>query len=235
MDMAKNTTAIIVAGGKGLRMGNAVPKQFLPLAGKPILYYGVQKFMEVFPSIKIILVLPQAHISHANTLLQALAQHPHITIVHGGETRFHSVQNGLAQVADDDIVFIHDGVRPFISEDLLLRCYRDTLAHGDAIPAIKVTDSTRRWNGTYFEPIDRELLRSVQTPQTFLAANIKKAYSLPYSESFTDEASVWEAYGFTVHLTEGDKDNIKITTPEDMAMAEVLLQQLKPTNSVIQP
>lgn len=220
------TTLLLVAGGKGLRMGSAIPKQFLPLNGKPVLYYAAKTFTDTFPDIKIVLVLPEEHISYGNILLQAFEQRIDLTIVTGGLTRFHSVQNGLKETDDESIVFIHDGVRPFISKDMLLRCYEQAVTKGSAIPAITVTDSIRQWNGEVFVAINRDDLRSIQTPQTFKASIIKKAFKQEYNETFTDEATVLECMGTQTHLIEGLKTNIKITSPEDLLIAEALLQQL---------
>jgi 2-C-methyl-D-erythritol 4-phosphate cytidylyltransferase len=220
------TTLLLVAGGKGLRMGSAIPKQFLPLNGKPVLYYAAKVFLDTFPDIKIILVLPQEHISYGNILLQAFDNRIDLTIVAGGETRFHSVRNGLQEVEDDHIVFIHDSVRPLINMDLIKRCYEQTIEKGSAIPAVAVTDSIRQWNNTGYVAINRDHLRSIQTPQTFKASLIKAAFRQDYSESFTDEATVLESTGTAAHLIEGLKANIKITTPEDIMIAEALLGQL---------
>lgn len=220
------TTLLLVAGGKGLRMGSAIPKQFLPLNDKPVLYYATKTFIDTFPDIKIILVLPEEHLSYGNILLQAFPQRIDLTIVTGGVTRFHSVQNGLKETDDESIVFIHDGVRPFISKDMLMRCYEQAIEKGSAIPAIAVTDSIRQWNGTEFIAINRDHLRSIQTPQTFRASIIKKAFEQEYNETFTDEATVLEFTGTKAHLVNGLKTNIKITSPEDLLTAEALLQQL---------
>lgn len=222
------TTLLLVAGGKGLRMGSAVPKQFLPLQGKPVLYYAAKAFLDTFPDIKIILVLPQEHISYGNILLQAFDNRIDLTIVAGGETRFHSVQNGLKEVDDDHIVFIHDSVRPLINAELIQRCYDQAVSQGSAIPAIAVTDSIRQWNNTGFMAINRDQLRSIQTPQTFKASLIKTAFQQDYSDAFTDEATVLESMGTEAYLIEGLKANIKITTPEDIMIAEALLAQLNP-------
>jgi 2-C-methyl-D-erythritol 4-phosphate cytidylyltransferase len=221
-----STTLVLVAGGKGVRMGAAVPKQFLPLHGKPILYYAVKTFIDTFPDIKIVLVLPQEHVSYGNILLQAFEERIDLTIVTGGETRFHSVQNGLKEVGDEDIVFIHDAVRPFITSEMIKRCLDQALVAGNAIPAVAVTDSIRQWTNNEFVAIDRSQLRIIQTPQTFKASLIKKAFEQDYDELFTDEATVLESTGYQVHLVEGSKSNIKITSPEDMLTAEAIFQQL---------
>lgn len=218
------TTLVLVAGGKGLRMGSAVPKQFLPLCGKPILYYAAKMFLDTFPGIKIVLVLPEEHISYSNILLQAFTERIDLTIVKGGPTRFHSVKNGLAESVPGSIVFIHDAVRPLIDRDLLLRCYDLAAEKGNAIPAIPVTDSIRQQKGSGFEAIDRDTLRIIQTPQTFKAELILEAFAQEYEDAFTDEATVLEHMKFPVFLTEGLKKNIKITTAEDLQIAEVLMQ-----------
>lgn len=219
------TTLLLVAGGKGLRMGSALPKQFLPLNGKPILYYPIKAFIDTFPEGKIVLVLPDDHFSYANILLQAFDGDIDLTIVGGGTTRFHSVQNGLKQI-DQGIVFIHDAVRPFLNSELLMLCYNETMNQGNAIPATAVTDSIRQWDGSSFKAIDRNQLKSVQTPQTFEINLIKRAFEQPYDESFTDEATILEHIGIAINIVEGQKNNIKITTPEDMIMAEAMMQTM---------
>lgn len=218
------TTLVLVAGGKGLRMGSAIPKQFLPLCGKPILYYAAKTFLDTFPGIKIVLVLPEEHISYSNILLQAFAERIDLTIVKGGPTRFHSVKNGLAEALPGSIVFIHDAVRPLIDRDLLIRCYDLAAEKGNAIPAIPVTDSIRQWKEAAFEAVDRDTLRIIQTPQTFRADLILHAFEQEYQDAFTDEATVLEHMKLPVFLTEGLKKNIKITTTEDLQIAEVLMQ-----------
>ena len=218
--------AIIVAGGKGLRMGNAVPKQFLPLAGKPVLYYSVKAFMDAFPGIHLVLVLPQDHLSYAQILLSAFEEdNIELTIVTGGETRYHSVQNGLKQVDKESIVFVHDAVRPLVSVDLLKGCYEQAIQKGSAIPAVQVTDSMRILNGDNSQPVDRDHMRIIQTPQTFRSDIILPAFQQEYNASFTDEATVAEAFGTNVFLIAGEKSNIKVTTPEDMIIAEALLTE----------
>jgi 2-C-methyl-D-erythritol 4-phosphate cytidylyltransferase len=219
----KEKYLVIVAGGKGLRMGTAVPKQFLPLCGKPLLYYAIEAFKRAFPDIKIIMVLPAAHISYAQMVLLAFPDRLDVSIVAGGETRFHSVQNGLKQVTDDSVVFVHDGVRPLVSVDLIRRCYDAAIEKGSAIPAIEVKDSMRMIENGNSRAVDREQLRIIQTPQTFLSENLLPAFKQEYDPLFTDEATVVEAYGVKVHLTEGQRNNIKVTTPEDMVIAEALL------------
>lgn len=216
--------AVIVAGGKGQRMGNAIPKQFLPLAGKPVLYHTIKAFTDAFEDIKLVLVLPQDQLSYAQMVLQAFPGRIDMTIVTGGETRFHSVQNGLKAVSGNSVIFVHDGVRPLVSAELIQRCYIQAVDKGSAIPAIAVADSMRIIEGDNTRPIDRQNMRSIQTPQTFRADILLPAFEQGYKEEFTDEATVVEAYGEDVYLVEGEKSNIKLTTPEDMLIAETILK-----------
>lgn len=222
----QKVTLVLVAGGKGLRMGTAVPKQFLPLAGKPVIYYAAKAFLDAFPDIKIVVVLPSEAISYGNILLQSFDQMVDLTIVPGGETRFDSVKNGLKEAHAEGIIFIHDAVRPFVSKALILDCYQTAVREGTAIPAIPVTDSIRQWDGNSYKAIDREQLRSVQTPQTFRAEIIVPLFmQQTFDPSFTDEATVLEKNGIQIQLVAGSKDNIKLTTPEDMAQAESRMMQ----------
>lgn len=218
-----NAYAVIVAGGQGTRMGTALPKQFLTLQGKTVLHHTIQAFMEALPGINIILVLPAHQISYAQMVLQTFPDGIDLTIVAGGETRFHSVKNGISSIPDDGIILIHDGVRPLVSADLIRRCYEEATEKGSAVPAIPVTDSMRLVNDGTNRPVDRTHLRIIQTPQTFKAELLLPAFEQAYRESFTDDASVYEAAGGTVNLIEGQKSNIKITTPEDLVIAEALL------------
>lgn len=216
--------AVIVAGGKGLRMGNAMPKQFLPLAGVPILTHTLKAFNHAFNDIKIILVLPEDQLSYAQMILQEFEERIDLTIVTGGATRYHSVQNGLKAVKGESIVFVHDGVRPLVSTTLIQRCYDDAVKYGSAIPAMPAIDSMRIIEGEDSKPVDRTMLRVIQTPQTFHSKILLPAFEQEYIDAFTDEATVVEAMGTRVHLTEGERSNIKVTTPEDMHVAEALLK-----------
>lgn len=216
--------AVIVAGGKGVRMGMAVPKQFLPLNGKPILYYTIKAFVDAYSDMNIVLVLPEAQMSYAQMVLQEFEGGLDVTIVAGGATRFHSVQNGLKTIEEGAVVFVHDGVRPLLSTELIQRCYEQAIQKGSAIPAINITDSIRMLDGENSKPIDRNSLRSIQTPQTFRTEVILSAFEQEYSETFTDEATVVEAYGKEVYLVEGEKNNMKLTTPEDLQIAEIILK-----------
>ncbi len=222
------TYAIIVAGGQGIRMGTAIPKQFLDLDGKPVLYHTIKAFLDTIPEINIILVLPENQISYAQMILQSFSERIDITIVAGGATRFESVQNGMADlVADDSIIFVHDGVRPLVSVDLIKRCYNAALEKGNAIPAITATDSMRILKHNIAHAIDRNGIRIIQTPQTFKASILLPAMQQSYQDSFTDEATVVESFGIKINLVEGEKSNIKITTPEDLLIAETLIRAKK--------
>lgn len=219
--------AVIVAGGQGTRMGTAIPKQFLELDGKPVLYHTITAFVNALPQVHIVLVLPAHQISYAQMVLQAFSERIDVTIVPGGETRFHSVQNGLQDIPNDAVIMVHDGVRPLVSIELIQRCYQHAAENGSAIPAIAVTDSVRLVSEAGSEPVDRAQLRIIQTPQTFRASILLPAMQQPHQHSFTDEATVVEAFGETVFLVEGEKRNIKITTPEDLVVAEALMMAKK--------
>lgn len=216
--------AVIVAGGQGTRMGTAVPKQFLELHGKPVLYHAIQAFRSAFQNIHILLVLPPHQISYAQMVLQSFEERIDITLIGGGETRFHSVQNGLEGIPEDAIVMVHDGVRPLVSTALIRKCYEQALERGSAIPAIAATDSMRILEGDSSKPLERNNIRLIQTPQVFKASILLPAMQQAYQDAFTDEATVVEMYGVPIFLTEGEKHNIKITTPEDLTIAEALMK-----------
>lgn len=217
--------AIIVAAGSGSRMGSATPKQFLSIAGKPILYYTLQAFFQAFEDIQIILVLPEAYLAFGQKLIEELPERSRIQLTSGGTTRFKSVQNGLAFIKEPAIVFVHDGVRCLITPTLIRRCYTQALDSGSAIPAITATDSLRTLNESGNQLLDRTKVRIIQTPQTFRSDILKKAFAQPYQEIFTDEASVVEADGESVALIEGETDNLKITRAIDLRLAEILLEE----------
>lgn len=215
--------ALILAGGSGKRMGNEIPKQFVEIAGKPVLIHTLENFQAYDPQISIILVLPKEQTDFWKNLCGKYhCNIPH-TIVEGGKERFFSVQNGLNAITGEGIVFIHDGVRPLVSHDTLRRCQVMAETLGNAIPAIPVAESVRYMTEESSHPVDRTRLRLIQTPQTFRISLIKKAYRQPYSASFTDDASVLEQTGEPVHLTEGNRENIKITWPYDLSQAEQML------------
>lgn len=216
--------AVIVAGGKGTRMGSAVPKQFLPFLGKPLLCHAIEAFAQAIPGIQLILVLPKEELDSAQTVLRSYLSNIKVTTVAGGETRFNSVQNGLKMINNDGIVFVHDGVRPLVSQQLIMTCYEQAMEKGSAVPFIPANESMRIMEGDRSRPLDREKLVIIQTPQTFKTDIILPAFRQEFNAMFTDEATVVEASGASVNLIPGARDNIKITTPEDMMVAEVLLK-----------
>ncbi len=215
--------ALITAGGAGTRMKNSLPKQFLEVAGKPLLMHTFQTFLRYAPNIEFVLVLPEAYFEFWQSLCQKHRfPHRHQMAV-CGPTRFHSVKNGLKQVPDDALVAIHDGVRPLVSLETIGRGFHYAEKFGNAIPVIPVSESVRITENALSETLPREKLRLVQTPQCFQARLIKKAYNKNYTESFTDDASVFETDGHRIFLVDGNPENIKITTPSDLRMAEALL------------
>lgn len=216
--------ALIVAGGRGTRMGGELPKQFIPLAGKPILARTIENFYRYDPRLTLIVALPADQQEYWRRWCGENGFDIAHTVVEGGATRFHSVKNGLALVEPDSLVAIHDGVRPLVSHDVIERCFGVAESSGGAIPVLSLTESLRRTlpDGRS-EAMNREEFVTVQTPQTFRAQEIRRAYELPYSEHFTDDASVYEAAGFAPTLVEGNRENLKITRPMDLAWAESLL------------
>ena len=216
---------IIVAGGKGLRMGSDVPKQFLPIGGKPVLMRTLERFREYSPTLQIILVLPKAQQDYWHQLCEDYNFKVEYVLANGGETRFHSVQNGLAKIPDDaeGVVGVHDGVRPFPSIDVIRNCYETARTAKAVIPVIPVVETVRHLQGNTSETVPRNDYRLVQTPQTFNIQLLKAANKQPYYDGFTDDASVVEAFGFNITLVEGNRENIKITTPYDLKIAEVLI------------
>ena len=220
---------IIVAGGKGLRMGADIPKQFLPVGGKPVLMRTLERFREYAADLQIILVLPEAQQDYWRELCQQYHFDVEYTLANGGETRFHSVQNGLALVPDDaeGVVGVHDGVRPFPSVEVIRNCYETARTAKAVIPVIPIVETVRHLvsesNVQRSITVPRGDYRLVQTPQTFDIQLLKAANRQPYNDGFTDDASVVEAYGFDISLVEGNRENIKITTPFDMTIAEALL------------
>jgi 2-C-methyl-D-erythritol 4-phosphate cytidylyltransferase len=216
-------STIIVAGGSGKRMGTAVPKQFLLLKGKPLLCWTIDAFHAYDKEMPIIVVLPEAQIPIWKSLCIG---HGFLTpheVVAGGAERHHSVKNGLATVQHDGLVAVHDGVRPLVSKELIARCFDAAEQHGAAIPVTPITSSVRERDGATNRAVDRTRLVAVQTPQCFRMDLLRKAFEQPYDPSFTDEATMVERIGATITLVEGDERNIKVTTPMDMKVAEVLL------------
>ncbi len=212
---------IIVAGGKGLRMGGDIPKQFLPVGGRPILMRTIERFHRALESLCIILVLPKDQQPYWHELCAAHGFGVPCLLADGGETRFHSVQHGLALIPNDaeGVVGVHDGVRPFPSVEVIRRCYEAARSAKAVIPVVPVVETLRHVSeGT--KP--RSDYRLVQTPQTFDIQLLKAANLQAYTPAFTDDASVVEAYGHAVTMVEGNRENIKITTPFDLAIAETL-------------
>ena len=220
---------IIMAGGSGTRMGSSIPKQFVPLDGRPVLQMTMERFLDAEPDIRIVTVLPAAHVRMWKDLCYGNNFHVPQIIAEGGLTRFHSVRNGLVRVPDGALVAVHDGVRPFVSRALVSSVFEAAEEHRAAVPVIPCTDTLRpivrkdggleRIKGAV---IDRDRVFAVQTPQVFWSEILKCAYSQPYDTAFTDDASVVEKAGVEVCYVEGEKSNMKLTTPDDMLFAEIL-------------
>lgn len=214
---------IVVAGGKGLRMGGEIPKQFLPINGKPVLMLTLETFHRFDPEMVIILVLP----CEQQAYWAELCRKYHFELAHrladGGETRFYSVKNGLALADEDGLIGVHDGVRPFVSQEVIARCYNTASLKKAVIPVIDVVETIRRLDGDESETVDRNKYKLVQTPQVFTVDLLKRAYNQKYTTLFTDDASVVEALGEKVTLVNGNRENIKITTPFDLIIANALV------------
>ena len=217
--------AIIVAGGKGLRMGSDIPKQFLPIGGRPVLMRTLERFREYSADLQIILVLPEAQQDYWQELCHRYDFQVAYQLANGGQTRFHSVQNGLALVPDDaeGVVGVHDGVRPFPSVEVIRNCYETARTAKAVIPVIPVVETVRHLEKEGSVTVPRGDYRLVQTPQTFDIQLLKAANRQPYNDGFTDDASVVESYGHAITLVEGNRENIKITTPYDIVVAEAIL------------
>lgn len=215
---------IIVAGGKGLRMGTDIPKQFLPIGGMPVLMHTISRFKSYDFSLKVILVLPSNQHDFWRGLCEKHRFNSDIQIADGGATRFHSVLNGLRLIPDDaeGVVGVHDGVRPFVAREVIGRCYEAARTYGAAIPVAPVVETLRRIEGETSVTVPRNDYRAVQTPQAFDIRLLKEAYSQPYRDNFTDDASVVESMGHPIALVDGNRENIKITTPFDIKLAEFL-------------
>jgi 2-C-methyl-D-erythritol 4-phosphate cytidylyltransferase len=219
--------AIIVAGGAGTRMGSSVPKQFLELAGKPVLWHTVNAFVQAYADMEIVLVLPEIHFDYVKPWLGDFSTRATVTLVKGGETRFYSVKNGLQLVDGPAVVFVHDGVRPLVSTSLIQTCYDSALQQGSAVPVIDMKDSIRETDGTKNKAVNRENYKIIQTPQTFLSEWLLPAFALPYDPLFTDEATVVERQGHSILLVPGEEANIKITRPLDLTIAGALLKEAR--------
>lgn len=213
---------IIVAGGKGLRMGGDVPKQFQLLGNQPVLMHTLQRFADDCKDLQIILVLPQEQIEYWSDLGEKYHFGVEHWIVAGGETRFHSVQSGLAQIPDDaeGVVAVHDGVRPLVSREVIEKCFEEARGKKAVVPVVPVVESLRHVSDG---AVPRADYRLVQTPQTFDIQLLKQAYRQPFSKDFTDDASVVEAFGHPITMVEGNRENIKLTTPFDLKIAEAII------------
>ena len=222
--MESKKFAIIVAGGSGSRMNSEIPKQFLPLGEKTIIEHTIQKFLDHEEGLQLIVVIPEAHLGLWKSLSKAIIENERLTQTFGGETRYHSVSNGLKciEANEGDLVAIHDAVRPLFSNDLIERCYVAASQNGNAIPATALVETIRKIGlGDSFW-VDRGYYKAIQTPQTFQFKTLKDAYNQMFSDTFTDDASVVEAMGVKVNLVEGERNNIKITTQEDLKLARLL-------------
>lgn len=219
--------AVIVAGGSGTRMGGSVPKQFMMLNDKPVLYYSIKTFLDTYADLQVILVLPVEYTDMGQEIIDAYFDKDRIRITAGGDTRFQSVKNGLELVDEESVVFVHDGVRCLLSSDLIRRCYAMATETGSAIPVIPSKDSIRMLTEEGNEAVDRNIIMLVQTPQVFHSKILIPAFQIDYKDKFTDEATVVEAFGLKISLVEGEERNIKITKPVDMVVAEKLLEESK--------
>lgn len=217
---------IIVAGGKGLRMGGEIPKQFLPIGGRPILMRTLERFRAYSQTLQIILVLPKDQHDYWLQLCREYDFQVDYQMTDGGATRFHSVQCGLALIPDDavGVVGVHDGVRPFPSIEVIRNCYETARTKKAVIPVIPVVETVRHLSADHSQTVPRNDYRLVQTPQTFDIQLLKAANRQPYDDNFTDDASVVESYGHDITLVEGNRENIKITTPYDLKIAAVLIE-----------
>ncbi len=219
----KKRSVVIVAGGKGLRVGGELPKQFLPIGGKPMLMRTIEAFHDFDKEMKFVVVLPE---EFWQLWMELLHEHNFAvahSVVAGGETRFHSVRNGLQLIEDFETVGIHDAARPFVSAEVIERCYRESEDFGcGIIPVVEEVNSIRVLTGYESKPFDRSKIRIVQTPQVFPAALLKNAYNAPYQDSFTDDASVAESEGVQVKLTTGNEMNIKVTSSFDLMLADFI-------------
>ncbi|HRE37470.1 MAG TPA: 2-C-methyl-D-erythritol 4-phosphate cytidylyltransferase [Chitinophagaceae bacterium] len=215
--------AIVVAGGSGTRMGTSLPKQFMLLRDKPVLYYTLKVFLEAYDDLEIVLVLPVDYTDMGQEIIDAFFDKERIRITAGGDTRFQSVKNGLSLIDEESIIFVHDGVRCLVTKELIQRCYLQAVETGTAIPAVPSKDSIRLITEEGNEAFDRNKVMLVQTPQTFHSKILLPAFQIDYKDKFTDEATVVEAYGMKVSLVEGEVNNIKITRPVDLLIAESIL------------
>lgn len=217
--------AIIVAGGTGQRMGSLVPKQFLEVQGRAILLHTLDQFIAAFEDIELIVVFPEAFIQQGQSIINQANYKQYIQVIAGGDTRFHSVKNGLSLVNEKAIVFVHDAVRCLLTPALIQRCYQQALEKGSAIPAVSATDTVRLVQLEENKLLNRDAVKLIQTPQTFQSAILLKAFKQVYQPHFTDEANVLETNGDAIYLMDGEFENIKITRPLDLAIADYILSK----------
>ena len=217
---------IIVAGGSGTRMKSELPKQFIKWCNKPILMHTIERFIQFDNTIQIVLALPEQQFELWHQLCNTFEFNHPITLTKGGETRFHSVKNGLSLINNQMIVAIHDGVRPLVSNNTLYNCYATAQEKGNAIPVIDVFESIRQIKNNRNISVNRDAYKLVQTPQTFISDDIKAAYNCNFNQLFTDDASVYENQGGTINMIEGNRENIKITTPIDLKIGEALFSTI---------
>ncbi len=215
---------VIVAGGSGKRMGRDIPKQYLDLQGNPMIIHTLEKFLQFDPGIKVVLVMASGHRKFWDVISISYDHGSGIVVAPGGETRYESVKNGLQYIEDGLIVGIHDAVRPFVSPETIARCYAAAGETGSGIPVMEMDESVRMIQSSNRSVhMDRLKLRRVQTPQVFKSELIKEAYRQPFDPAFTDDASVFESLHMNITLVEGNRENIKITTPTDMQLASVII------------
>jgi len=217
--------AVVAAGGAGLRMNTSLPKQFLLLQGKPVLWHTLTAFLTAFNDLQVILVLPAPYLEMGASITATVSDPHRIQITTGGGTRFQSVKNGLKLIEKESVVFVHDGVRCLVTPGLIKRCYETAVEKGNAVPATKAIDSVRIETGNENRIIDRNHVRMIQTPQTFLAELLLLAFDQEYNEVFTDEAGVVEKMGVKINLVEGETTNIKVTRPIDLLIAGKILEE----------
>jgi 2-C-methyl-D-erythritol 4-phosphate cytidylyltransferase len=216
--------AVIVAGGAGVRMENPTPKQFLPLRGKTMLWYTVRAFFRAYPDIYLIVVLPVEYLAEGKKILAEFDYPGSIHIVAGGSTRFQSVKNGLKPVPDDALVLVHDAVRCLVQPEKIRQWVDAALKNGNAIPAVTATDTIRITTNGKPVQVNRNQVYAMQTPQIFFASSLQKAFAQDEDETITDEAGAVEKCGEDIHLVPGDPENIKITRPIDLFIAEKILE-----------
>ncbi len=217
-------SVVVVGGGSGTRMQSDIPKQFIRIAGKPLIVWSLQKFTAFDPEIEAVLVIPPGQLHFWQEITQDFPQLGRVKIAEGGQSRFDSVYNGLQQVYPENLVGIHDAVRPLVSTATIKRCFETAAVKGNAIPAIDSEDTLRMVSEEGIRLLNREEVKRIQTPQVFHASDILSAYKNATGQSFTDDASVFEANGGKIHLVPGNKENIKITYPSDIDYASMILE-----------